>query len=297
MAASITVRFFRVDRRSRKQPKFKACLEMLQALRSDDEREREIAGVRIGSDSLGYAKKVHWGDLLRLQNENLPSIKEKGKPPASLKIPTDSHLGHHTAFIFDEETEMLGYQLTKSSVSMSRFNLYISDICGTTLFDFVPVIEPAELKALANMAPKTFLIKVADPEDLEAVEEDQLEMQRSIKGLKDTVGGAYIKIQVGMGQRKGLLREGRIRSTISWLLEQRAKGRGNVQSLRIEGKLLEGGRADPLNFIKAHIGDTEKILVAGLQPRENFEARLAVLRKSLLNNKETLRTFTREAKT
>ncbi len=231
---NISARFYRVDKTHKKQALFAASLGKIQAIAADHDRDLVIGETRVGSTGLNFSKPLYWGDLLRLQDKNLPSLRLKGQPPRPLKLPPDGHLGHHTAFLYDAQTRMLAFQTAHSTVSLSNFNLYIDSLSKSGLYDFVPVLKPDELKQLAQMQPKTFLIKIADPEDLEAVEAGQVELQRSLVALQGTLNGAYVKIQVGMGHYKHNLERGKVSSVVSWLLEQYAKKRGDVKAIQLK---------------------------------------------------------------
>jgi hypothetical protein len=186
---------------------------------------------------------------------------------------------------------MLGYQLARGSVSMERFNLYLDEICGVGTYHFLPVIRASELRSLAKMKAKTFVIKVADPHDLEAVEDDHKTLKESIIHLKENMDGAYIRVTVGMGRRKGYLDDGPLRSTISWLLEQRARKRGKVQSMQVKGRNMDDTEANPLNFLKAHVGAEEVIDLDGLGPTDNFNARAGFMRRAIATNVTELAAF------
>ena len=293
MDFKIGMRFYRVERKDDGQPDFADCLRTVCATTRDEDQIREIAGVTIGSAELSGSGPLIWGDLLRHQKENLPSLLPPGKPPAKLELPEGAGLGHHTAFIYDPATGMLGYQLTRTSVSMERFNLYVTEFSACSTYIFVPVIRAAELRALARMKPKTFIIKVADPVGLEAVEDEHKSLRDSLIHLHECMEGAYIRITVGMGRKKGFLEGGMLRSTIGWLLEQRAKSKGKVQVMKVEGKNLDESDADPLNFLKAHVGVEEMISLDGLTPAANFEARLAFMKRAASANAAGLKAFSK----
>lgn len=291
MDANIRMRFYRVERKDEGQPDFGACLQRIATMPADEDRIRDVADLTIASTGWNCSGPLHWGDLLRHQTTNLPSLVQIGKPPTKLQLPAGAGLGHHTAFIYDPATEMLGYQLARGSVSMERFNLYVSEMCGCGTFAFVPVIRAAELKALATMRAKTFVLKVADPHDLEAVEDEHKSLRDSIIHLQECMDGAYIRITVGMGRKKGVLEGGMLRSAVGWLLEQRAKDKGKVKMMRVEGKRLDDTDADPLNFLRAHLGAEETIALEGLSPEENFTARLGFLRRAHTANAAALKSF------
>lgn len=293
MDSNIAVRFYRVQRRSDDQPHFGDCLENLIG-KEEDELVAQIDDVTIGVLDLTKDGSFITGDLTRHQHENLPTVLEKKKKPKKLELPTGAALGHHTAFRYDTRIGILGYQMTKNSVSMSRFNAYVAKSAGCETFFFLPILEPAQLKALNNMKSKTFLIKVADPHDLEAVENEQRELREALIGLKEFADGAYVKVQVGLGNTKGELDKTIIKSTVGWLLEQWAKKRGKIGAIKLQGKTnIDDDTA--LDFLKAHLGATETIDFSGLTPEENYKARHDLLRKIMTRHSATLKSMAKAA--
>lgn len=149
MGSKIGMRFYRVEARDAAQPDFAACLQKVASLSTDEERIRDISGAVIETASFRCSGALFWGDLLRHQSTDLPSLLLKGKPPAKLPLPADAALGHHTAFTYNPKSKMLGYQLSRGSVSMQRFNLYTAEVCECSAFLFVPVL---------SVRPETFRV-------------------------------------------------------------------------------------------------------------------------------------------
>jgi hypothetical protein len=94
-----------------------------------------------------------------------------------------------------------------------------------------------------------------------------------------------------MGNTNGDLNRGLLGNTISWLLEQKNKGRGKVQAVSLAGKNDDGSDADPLNFLKAQIGVTEAIDFEGLSPEGNLETRIKLLHRAFTGRRIELEGF------
>jgi hypothetical protein len=172
MDSRVTVRFYRVERRSQDQPEFADCLALLEG-KDEDALLAAVGDIEMGVFDFAKDGSFFSGDLARRQTENLPTILQPHKKPTNLELPAGGALGHHTAFRFDVRTKMLAYQLTRNAVSMSHFNLYIAAKANCETFQFLPCFDPAKLQDLAHVRPRTIFIKIAEPHDLEAIEDKQ----------------------------------------------------------------------------------------------------------------------------
>jgi hypothetical protein len=287
----ISARFYGVTTTKHGQPSFEACLKKVMAL--GENVAREVGDTFIQSTHVTHTGNRISGDLLRVQDENLPSlVQTKGKRPEKLPLSSGAGLGHHAAFLYDISLSMLAYQLTRNAVSLGLFNAYIAKVCNCAPFEFLPVFRTSELKQLNKMAPRTLLIKVADPVDLEVVEDEQRKLRASLMNLRGIGEGAYVRIQIGLGNRRGQLDKPKLRAIVSWLLEQRGRQHGGIGTVKVIGKDFEEGNV-PLDFIGAQIGDRENLNLGSTGPDENYNKRHSFLENSMERNLEELKTFKR----
>lgn len=294
MDSRITVRFYRIEKRSADQPEFSDCLGLLEG-KDEDALLATVGEIEMGVLDFSKDGSFFSGDLARRQTENLPTILQPHEKPKNLELPAGGALGHHTAFRYDTRTKMLGYQLTRNAVPMSHFNLYVATKAECETFHFVPCFDPAKLQDLAHLRPRTILIKVAEPHDLEAIEDKQRELRDSLIQLKEFAQGAYITVQIGLGRKRGQLDKGNVRSTIGWLLEQWAKKRGKISRMKLTGiSIADDGEDIDLDFLRAHLGDTETLDFKGLTPAQNYQARADLLRKIMTRHSATLRVLSEQ---
>lgn len=205
-----------------------------------------------------------------------------------MALSSGASLGHHTAFIYDISIRKLAYQLTRNAVPLSLFNAYISKVCDDCPpFNYEPVIKASELKQLNSMTPKTFLVKVADPEHLDAIEDEQKKLKSSLKNLRQLAGGIYVKVQIGLGNSHGQLSAPTLKGLIGWLLAQRDISKARVRTIKVGGK--DGERA--LDFIKAQIGESRDISLGTSGPDENYQKRAAFLGESFDKHLDELKKF------
>ena len=292
MDSRVTVRFYTVVPMEPGQASFEACLKKIMGIGADVARKLEDATVQ----AMGFTQdgtRIS-GDLIRLQDENLPSLVESmGNKPKKLPLKTGAGLGHHAAFIYDTSIRTLTWQVARNGISLGLFNAFISKICDDCPpFSFQPVIKASELKQLNSMSPKTFLIKVADPAKLDAVEDTQKRLKSSLKNLRSLADGVYIKVQIGLGNAHGELSKNNLQNWVSWLLEQRDLKKGGVRTIKIIGKDVTEDDV-PLDFIRAQVGEMKKLSLGGTSdPAENYKKRAAFLTECFDKHFDELKTFT-----
>jgi hypothetical protein len=154
------------------------------------------------------------------------------------------------------------------------------------------VIAASELKRLNKITPKTLLIKVADPDALDAIEDDQRKLRSSLRNLRTLADGVYVKVQIGLANNKGQLDRERVGGLIGWLLEQRDTRRGKVGTVQVSGKDLHGDV--DLDFISSQIGESKSLSLGESGQNENFKTRVEFLEESMDRNYSVLKKYKRK---
>lgn len=295
MDTRITVRFYSVFPLEPGQPSFEACLKKIIGVGANP--VRDINGTPVQATNLAVDGGKYSGDLLRLQSDNLPTLVNRGTKPKKLALASGAALGHHTAFLYDSSLRILAFQLTRNAVPLSLFNGLVTSICNCMPFGFGPVIKPSDLKQLNKMTPKTMLIKVADPVRLEAVEDDQRKLRTALLNLRSLADGAYVRVQIGLGNNLGELNKGSVGNVVTWLLGQRDMKKGKVTTIKVVGKDADE-RDLPLDFIRAQIGDAKNLpLGRAVGPDQNYETRAEFILESLERHRSELKKFQAESTT
>ena len=289
MDSRITVRFYVADATEIDQPSFGAALQQL--LDADEAKlEQKVDDVLIRAGQLEKNGDRISGDLIRLQSDNLPSLVEGKNKPKKLTLPNNGSLGHHAAFVYDASIQMLAFQTTRSSVSLTRFNLFLAAVCGCKPFGFYPVIKAAELKQLNSISPKKLMIRIADPHKLDVVEDYQRELRDSLVNLRELADGLYVQVTIGLGRKRGELDKPKLRKFIGWMLSERESSRKRVRQVKVIGK--DASEEDvPLDFIKAQLGEEENLDLSRGDPEDKYKKRLKFLEKSLDKNMKQLKEF------
>jgi hypothetical protein len=109
--------------------------------------------------------------------------------------------------------------------------------------------------------------------------------------------GAYVRIQVGLGNNLGQLNRGRVAGLIAWLLGQRDEKKGKVSTIQVIGKDVNEGEL-PLDFIRAQMGESKDLpLGKAVGPDENYKKRAEFILESLDKHADELLEFQLGAKT
>jgi hypothetical protein len=290
MDSRVSVRFFTVVPSEAGQASFESCLKKLIALSPNPSRKLDDEVTVQAANMLESGDRIS-GDLVRVQDENLPSLVPKaGKHPEKLVLTTGAGLGHHTAFLYDKSINVLAYQITRNAVPLGRFNGYIGVACESPMFGFLPVIAASELKQLNKLQLKTLLVKVADPDSLEAIEDNQRKLKNSLKNLRSLADGVYIKVQIGLANNKGQLDKGAVGNLVGWLMEHRLTGKGKVTAVQVSGKDFQSGDVD-LDFIKEQIGESKTLQLSDKDPDENYKIRAQFVSECMDKHYHTLKKF------
>jgi hypothetical protein len=289
MDSTVSVRFFTVVPSEAGQASFESCLKKLMALSPNP--SRPVDDVTIQAANIQESGDRISGDLVRVQDENLPSLVPRaGKHPEKLVLTSGAGLGHHTAFLYDKSINVLAYQITRNAVPLGRFNGYISVACASPIFGFLPVIAASELKQLNKLQVKTLLIKVADPDALDPIEDHQRKLKNSLKNLRGLADGVYIKVQIGLANNKGHLDRNVVGNLVSWLMEHRLNKKGKIGAVQVSGKDLQSGDVD-LDFIKSQIGDSKSLQLSDKDPDENYKIRAQYVNECMEKYYNTLKKF------
>jgi hypothetical protein len=289
MDSRVSVRFYSVVPKEAGQASFEACLQQIKGFGENPGRPVEDTYIQAGNLNVNGDRIS--GDVVRFQGDNLPSlIKTKGVKPEKLDLSTDSGLGHHAAFLYDQSIHVLAYQFARNAVPLGLFNRYIAVACENPGFGFLPVISVSDLKQLNKITPKTLLIKVADPDALDAVEDDQRKLRASLRNLRSLADGMYIKVQIGLANNKGQLDKAKVGNLVTWLLEQRGIRKGKVGAVQVSGKDFQEGDVD-LDFIRSQLWESKTLPLKEAGQDENYKVRATYLGECMDKHYSTLKKF------
>ncbi|UPT96123.1 hypothetical protein J4G48_0045005 [Bradyrhizobium barranii subsp. apii] len=139
MDKGISIRYYRVERAEQHHSTFAATLQTIAALGAPGKRMREHNGMKIRLERFATpAAKIFEGEFVRLQETDYPSEVHENSVAA---LQTALPLGHHVAFVYDENRHVLAAQYDPRTLSLSRVNGYISCFPPHTWYLFTPLVR------------------------------------------------------------------------------------------------------------------------------------------------------------
>ena len=224
---------------------------------------------------------IMFGDVIRLQSDALPSKLKAGEKAKQLKLGDGEYLGHHTAFVYDREKSLLGFEVKPAAAGMIKVMELVSSLVGHQQCQALPVLTESDISRLIGTKNGSISFKVADPASLNTVDPELGTVRENMAFLRDMVDGAYITVTIGVGPRKDGLDISTSKRLISWLLGEREAKRGKVRDVRVS----QPHEAEPiLDFVKAQFRSSETLDLTG-DPDTDWPKREAFLRSSLAKAK------------
>jgi hypothetical protein len=259
---------------------FETSLQAISALEIAD-TSLELAGSSYQLDMKGQADGLHFGDLIRLQSEALPSRLKRGGKAARLQLDEDEALGHHAAFVYDPASKLLGMEVKMQAAGIIKLTDIVGALAHHPICLGLPLLTTNGLNALAGTKNGTISFKIADPAGLNAIDPELASVRDNMVFLKEMVDGAYINIAIGAGPRREGLEDAKLVRLIGWLLGERDAKRGKVRSLVVS----QPHEAETmLDFVNARFSDSKVLNITG-DPDADWPIRESLLRTSLAKAK------------
>ena len=182
-------------------------------------RVRELEGSLYQLDGeSAQTGNVLLGEALRLQGEALPSLVTVGTKAKPLILKAKQYLGHHTGFIFDEKTGLLGIEVRPTAAGLQKVLQLVAAISSQEPCIPLPVLTTRALERLSGTKNGAFTMKVADPAALTTIDPELGSLREDLMHLKEMVDGTYITVTVGVGPRPSGLKVGKVKKSLdgSW---------------------------------------------------------------------------------
>ncbi|MBZ9703070.1 MULTISPECIES: DUF6731 family protein [unclassified Mesorhizobium] len=281
MDKKVTVKFWQLFPALEDGVEFDVSLQAAFALKGGD-LVKEIDEVRYQLDTRGDAKvSPICGDVIRLQSDALPSRLKAGEKAKKLTLGDGEYLGYHTAFIYDVEKKLLGFEVKPAAAGLLKLTGLVAELAGHQPCIALPILSESDINKLAGTKNGAVIFKIADPASLNTVDPDLGEVRDNIAFLKDMVDGAYVTVSIGVGPRREGLAVPKIRKLVGWLVGEKEAKRGKVRDIKVS----QPHEAEPiLDFVKAHFR-TSQILELSGDPELDWPKREQFLRSSLAKAK------------
>ncbi|RUV84588.1 hypothetical protein EOA75_28205 [Mesorhizobium sp. M1A.F.Ca.IN.022.07.1.1] len=282
MDKKVTVKFWQLFPALEDGVQFDVSLQAAFAL-SGEHLVKELDEVRYQLDPRTSANAAPiCGDVIRLQSDALPSRLKAGEKAKKLTLAEGEYLGHHTAFIYDTEKHLLGFEVKPAAAGLSKLTTLVAELANHQPCIALPILTESDINKLAGTKNGAVIFKIADPASLNAVDPDLGEVRDNIAFLKDLVDGAYVTVSIGVGPRREGLTVPKIRRLVGWLVGEKEAKRGKIRDVKVS----QPHEAEPiLDFVKAHFRTSQVLELSG-DPDTDWPKREQFLRSSLAKAKQ-----------
>jgi hypothetical protein len=199
MDARVSARFFRVSAKPEGTEDFP---DLLLAEMKKDRTAREYD---VGQQLILRIERCEpdgefvAGDFCRKQTTNLPpQAHPDGLAPTVL--PEGRGIGHLAAFRYHRPTRTLLLQNNNLCATPSRIGVYTMLLNGAATFSFQPVLRDDAIDRFKDRKPRSFTVKFASPQNLDALDDKKIPSIKGAKLLAEAFHGLYLTVTVDVGQ-------------------------------------------------------------------------------------------------
>jgi hypothetical protein len=244
------------------------------------DREREISrGVIARLESLTREDDFLVGEFCRKQTDDIPPA----AGPSGLdqiRLSNGGGLGYLAAFRYHLPTRVLLLEKNKMSVSHVRFVLYLKRLEPSCTYTSSEVPSEDVWGRFERGEVRRLSVKIADPENLEAVEPEGA-VFRSAAALGDAYSGLTVNIDVGVGHsRDKNLDKGAVRRFV----DQVTKGSRAANVTKLKISVADEDGTSLLDFPGDNLKVSDSIDYDGDNIRSKFEARKGFISAAFSDN-------------
>jgi hypothetical protein len=290
MDTTVRARFFRVTDAPANVPDFPDLL--LQEMKKPmTDREQNVAYAVDGDEVPTVLLRVEQcesegdfvaGQFCRKQTSNIPpQAGPDGLSP--IMLPNGQGLGHLAAFRYHRPTRILLLQNNMQCASPKRLSVYLARINGAALFAFEPAMREDALERFKHRNVRSFTVRFASPENLEALDDKGIASARGARLLAEAFHGLDLTISVGVGRkRKKFLDFGRVSREVKALLGSDA----DVAELEVKANEDEEGQT--IDFLQEHLKCSANLPLPEADHKKHYQVRKAFLKSEFQSRLEYL---------
>lgn len=281
--------FYRLETPEQPNQGFEELIRAVAQIAPGAGRERLVSGATLlRLERLEEVGDFIFGDFTRKQTENLPSEIPPDGEAEALDLDEGAGLGHSTVFRYHRRQRILCVEKNRNGTSVRNIMQYLRH-AGPSDIRYLPVLTADAFIKLQRSEPKRLVVRVAEPEHLEAIEDTSRSVFNTIGALKTSFGGAKITIDITVGREQTPLNRINVIRVIGDLINNYQEGTGRIDKIRAFAKEDDEEDTELLDFIKAHLQYSDKVDLAPNDPDIRFERKQGVLAAAFDANTEALR--------
>lgn len=243
------------------------------------ERERPVNDeIVLRLDDFDEGDGLIWGDIVRVQSDNLPShVQDDSSDP----LPVD-RIGHHAAFIFEPETRYLALQYD-AKIAVNRFCTYVAQFTNVNMAH-MPVFRPNTLERFEGETPISFTVGVSGIRNFGGIGPDKEEFEDQLEDWAEIFGGMNVEIKVSTRASRG----GLDKETVLQKLHRFLTLRERIEGVRtLKANTIESDKA--FNFITDLLKEHDTLELRPNDPDYNRRKRLEFVRECYDEHRPYLR--------
>ncbi|MGB3721328.1 MAG: hypothetical protein WA979_00735 [Pacificimonas sp.] len=246
------------------------------------ERERDVGNdIRLRLEMLSERKGLLFGDLTRVQTDNLPGHVTDDE---NARLPVDE-IGHSAAFCYEPDTRYLALQFDQK-VGVGRFCNYIANCVESGHYGHLPVLRDGALERFEDEKPTKFNVKVSGIANFASVGRSRSDFEDQLEQWSSFFGDADIEIIVSKRATSGGVDKDSVMSTLRRLLQLKEKNPGVT---KLGAETMESDTA--FNFISQLLREKDTLELLPNDPALNQEKRIRFVREMYVQHRAYLRSI------
>lgn len=276
MDTGIAVRYYRVERAEKSDPTFAKTLGKIFALGSANARMRDVNGVKVRLEAFkSPSTGIYEGEFVRLQERAYPSEVHEDKTAA---LQTKRPLGHHLAFVFNENKSVLAAQYDSKTLSLNRINGYLQCFPPHVWYLFTPLVRKDMWNRFISSPPRKIKFAIASPTDLTDVGGPHKAVYQNLAEMADSYGPHLLEITMSMGQSKGALAKGH--DFVKDLLRRADDGEIDLRKLKGKG----ADQVEEIDLLEEVLTERITLDLPRNDPAQSYRMRLAAVHAGMARN-------------
>lgn len=276
MDQGLTIRYYRVERAEKHHPTFAKTLETIFKVGGASKRQKDVKGVTIRLEKFNSpSAKVFEGEFIRLQETGYPSEVFDDDVAA---LQTEKPLGHHLAFVYDENRHVLAAQFEPRTLSLNRVNGYLNSFPPHVWYLFTPLVRKDAWDEFTSTPAKKIRFSIASPADLSQITGANKSVYENISELSKAYSPHLVEISMSMGQAKGTLQKAH--AFAKDLL--RRDDAGEIDLRKLMGKGAE--QAEEINLLEQVLTERIPLELPRNDPAGSYDLRLKALHAGMARN-------------
>jgi hypothetical protein len=280
MDSTVRARFFRASPQPAKALDLPDML-LAEMKKSLPQREKDVSDAVGGVAGTGVILRVEEceregdfviGQFCRKQMTNLPpEAGPDGLGP--IPIPDGRGIGHVSAFRYHRPTRVLLLQNNIQCATPHRIGVYVARINAEALYGFEPVLREDALERFKHRKVRSFTVRFASPENLEALDDKGIASARGARLLAEAFNGLDLSISITAGRsRKKFLDFGSVSREVKALLGSSA----DISELEVQANEDEEGRT--IDFLQEHLKCSETLELPEGDHTKHYQVRRKFLK-------------------